>query len=512
MFHVLIVDDEAAHRRGLARILNRIRPEYILLEAKDGAEAEIAMSTVGIDIVLTDIRMPNKNGLEFLQDLSAAESSAKVIIISSYSQFDYAKKALTFGAFDFLLKPLDIGELEQALDRAEASLNHQSMLEQRMSRMERFYLDILLGKLVSGEINEEERGQLYGVFPACVHGAMLAIRPSERSAADFAEFQRQWKQGLDPVAHTFFFIPQDAGLPLACLLFIKEELSGEAETDPVYKYLRDQCGTDPDGTTVGVSGFSGNLPEALKTAFEQAKQALNDTFYENENVCVYTKEGSDGLILPGVLGEFDAELSNAVRFDDPDKIKALLSRLFSRIGELDRPSPTRLKESLTHLCVRLVYSLYREWELQEYREHIADFISRMLNAGKLEALYTAMLDYCLLLGDIAKPEKSDIMNRSIRYLEEHFTEDIAMEHLAKIFHFTPSYFSVRFKKHTNYNFSQYLTALRLKEACRLLANSGHKVGEICAMVGYRDPTYFGKVFKKRIGCSPEEYRRRNPVI
>jgi DNA-binding NtrC family response regulator len=91
MYRVLIVDDESAHRKGVIQLLNRIKPEYFLFEAKDGNMAELILGTADIDIILTDIRMPNKDGLEFLQDLHKANYNAKVIIITGHGQFDYAK-------------------------------------------------------------------------------------------------------------------------------------------------------------------------------------------------------------------------------------------------------------------------------------------------------------------------------------------------------------------------------------------------------------------------------------
>lgn len=122
MYRVMIVDDEAAHRKGMVRLLNRMKPSYFLLEARDGNMAEVILRTMEVDIILTDIRMPNKDGLAFLEDLYKAKHKAKVIIVSGYGQFSYAKTALANGAFDFLLKPVDPKELEETLHRAEESL------------------------------------------------------------------------------------------------------------------------------------------------------------------------------------------------------------------------------------------------------------------------------------------------------------------------------------------------------------------------------------------------------
>lgn len=172
MYRVLIVDDESAHRKGVIQLLNRIKPEYFLFEAKDGSMAELILDTADIDIILTDIRMPNKDGLEFLQDLHKANYHAKVIIITGHGQFDYAKRALSLGAFDFLLKPIDMKELQQALDNAESSIQARNVQQFTQT----LGIDMLLGKLVKGKLELHEKQQLEGIIPTNVPGFIIVIK------------------------------------------------------------------------------------------------------------------------------------------------------------------------------------------------------------------------------------------------------------------------------------------------------------------------------------------------
>ena len=111
MYKILIVDDEADHRKGLMNLLTVMRPEDMLLEADDGVTALEVIELVDCDIIITDIRMTNMNGLELLKAAKAQNPEVEVIILSGYGQFVYAREALKYQAADYIMKPVDSDEM-----------------------------------------------------------------------------------------------------------------------------------------------------------------------------------------------------------------------------------------------------------------------------------------------------------------------------------------------------------------------------------------------------------------
>ncbi|WP_181376844.1 response regulator, partial [Paenibacillus agaridevorans] len=124
---ILIVDDEPRHRRGMKNMILTLRPADLVLDAKDGAAALALIKEERPDVVLTDIRMPNMDGLEFLGMLERENVKPKVVMVSAYDRFEYAQTAMRHGAYDYLVKPVDEGKVESLLQRVEAALRAETI-------------------------------------------------------------------------------------------------------------------------------------------------------------------------------------------------------------------------------------------------------------------------------------------------------------------------------------------------------------------------------------------------
>lgn len=122
MLKILIADDERMHRDGLAKLIQEIYPDCITLTAENGLDAVNVMEKSSPDIVISDIRMPGMDGLQFIESMGDRIKNARVIILSAYGYFEYAQKAIKLGAFDYILKPVDEDIVREVLDRAIASL------------------------------------------------------------------------------------------------------------------------------------------------------------------------------------------------------------------------------------------------------------------------------------------------------------------------------------------------------------------------------------------------------
>lgn len=153
MFSILVIDDDSAHRYALIRFLKEAAPEFqVFFEAEDGQEALNILKTISVDAVFTDIKMPNKSGLELLHDIKKLNESLDVVLVSSYSEFDYAKEGLILGAFDYIIKPLDKKIILEVTTRLKNSIQNKKNKKKSESiildNFDSMYLNENVSKLV----------------------------------------------------------------------------------------------------------------------------------------------------------------------------------------------------------------------------------------------------------------------------------------------------------------------------------------------------------------------------
>ncbi len=204
--NILIVDDEPRHRRGMMNLILSLRPHHRLHAAGDGEAALKHVRADRTDLVLTDIRMPNMDGLQFLKRLEDERPKPRVVMVSAYNLFDYAQEALRHGASDYLLKPVDVDKLEAVLERIEAELaleerrrREADELRHRLSRTQsayrsRLFADWLGGSLTADEARELERAERLneGGLVVCTQ---IEIAPERLNDRESELFVRQLESG-----------------------------------------------------------------------------------------------------------------------------------------------------------------------------------------------------------------------------------------------------------------------------------------------------------------------------
>ena len=235
MYKILIVDDEADHRKGLMNLLTAMRPEDMLLEADDGVTALEVIELVDCDIIITDIRMTNMNGLELLKAAKAQNPEVEVIILSGYGQFDYAREALKYQAADYIMKPVDSDEIQMVLTKVterlserQRSRSKQESIESRLTETMPVYMDHLMNLFVQkSDFAGKER--LKDLFQLEQPGTVICCRVVSDSR-DLSEEQRndlkyQMKKSLDPNSSYPFFLEHQPDMMAVCLL-TEEPMTG----------------------------------------------------------------------------------------------------------------------------------------------------------------------------------------------------------------------------------------------------------------------------------------------
>jgi two-component system, response regulator YesN len=533
MLKILIADDERIIRRGLKDLLEAQDGFCVLQAVANGVEALQAIEEERPDVVLTDIRMPKMDGRELVRALHKTYPAIRKIVISGYEDFTYAHESMKNGAIDYLLKPVDEKELVGLLRGIEAEVageekrrdedrTLQSKLAQSLPLLrEEFVLGLLHGcGLADGEIAErlDYLGMDAGAGPYCA--AVLSAVGSRQTGvgqgsasggAGLARLAVEASQGLA------LCLACEEGGTAACILCrpagFEGEWTAEAAVVAIYGAMKREL---KSGAAVGVGSLAVRLSN-VSESYREAAQALKRRFYDEE-AGVFRHEGRQkppagkpaGQIPENYAEKFFADFANAMEMERPEDIKALLSAANSLLKEnrVDANEALKLFSDLFSALQtqnagfrRAMNELYGpDWL---YFKAIEKFDTLGGIIAYSTGIYLEMLEKIKTNRSRKDKKRVEVVKE---YVEKNYRENITLAKIAEMVYMNPNYFCEVFKSQAGENFIDYVTRVRVEKAKALLRDMKIKTYEVSALVGYDDPGYFSKVFKKFVGITPGEYK------
>lgn len=525
MFKLLIVDDEPIHRRGLTSMIARLRPKYEISDAKNGQEALEHMEANHVDILITDIQMPVMDGLELISRLRKITSNTKIIILSVYGYFDYAQQALKLGAFDYLLKPVDEDKVIQVLEGVEKKIFEEfeqqreaSSLKAKLDYMLPEVIEHKMNKLVYGLLENNGMDEILQMFPGDNCGVVIVFELSKQQESSI------WRNGvslnkikemIDSVlycyGHTVSFFLQDDTDSIISIVDISQSSDlGQYEVRGILNKIIDEIKKIYGITlTVGVGSNYEKLCSGINRSFKHARKALKCQYYTGSGSVIFHSQlaqchaaisSDQKKVLVDALIKADCDM--AIHIVD-SFIQELLMKGYPDVAEFTGHIARFLENHIRSIDVKLNESYLKKLNI--------DIDSELSKCGDMENLRCTVKDIISTIAGMLQKQKNNIsvsiIERCKNYIHTHYMDEISLESVAQEYHFSAAYFSNIFKCYTNSNFCEYLSRTRMDNAKKLLMESGHKVYEISKMVGYQDPKYFSRLFKKECGLTPEEYRR-----
>ncbi|MCM3629017.1 response regulator [Paenibacillus glycanilyticus] len=522
--NILIVDDEPRHLRGMAGMVQSMRPDARVTTAKDGEAALALVREEQPDVVLSDIQMPNLDGLAFLQKLKEEELKSKVVMVSAYNLFEYAQTAIRHGAYDYLLKPVDRDKVELLLQRLDQQLAEEERergesaeMKQRLELAASAYRSRLLHQWLSGELPSEALEELkeWPLLTRMNALILTEIRGSEQLQAQ--ALAEQLEQRMSAIGDVCVFPLQTVPIENIRLVSV---LKLECPSGLRKKELRStlmgltkewrSCGFASHGVATvdeheqNLSVSEGQAP----TMYLQAEEALNYAFYEEwESVVVFDQ----ALGTTSGVFQLDGELLFEV-LQEPSlaKAEAMCREAFANLASQGRTEPKLMKNyaSLTLMKLKSRTSGIIEQQVGSALAGTAssDIPACLTSAKLMELMLGSLADVHKSLTERKQGSGELAVEQCLGWIQSHFAQDLTLEMAAEQFHFNPSYFSTLMKSRTGRSFSDHLTEARMREAKELLAGGRHKIYEIAERCGYRDTKYFTRIFKKQVGLSPEAYK------
>ncbi|MDL1163772.1 response regulator [Yersinia pestis] len=499
MLNILVVDDEPKHRKGMSRMLKALKPEYNIFHARDGAEALHSMELQRMDLVFTDIQMPVMDGLELMEHLTRRGGNESIIIMSAYSDFVYAQRALQLGASDYVLKPVEEQNILPLLAKAE----------RRASAVRLASVESSLSEMLEGCPSDEDYRLLESTFPEFKHGIVLTAVFGE------AKDHKLLLSGLKGI-----LLPMIEELGFSCAFCLQDKMLAVLmiSSDPpsmvvpglnsklqeVIQYFQREYGVE---LTFGMGRYFTEWRQEAKQAYQQACHALKTRFYKGGGA-VYEAEPLDNADRPAVVKLEFSGLTKAVLSGNKPEIEACLDSAVHQAVSSGYPEPEKLKYFLA-ASIHQATSLLMEKGLAPL--HSAVYEEALQHCHTVDELVKAARQWILELTDRLEQRRQynagSIIDSCKAYIDAHYGEgDLSLSTLAVKFHFNASYFCMLFKTHTRMTVHQYITHTRMKAAAGLLLQTSQKVYQIAECVGYKDVKYFIRLFRKEFGTSPEEYR------
>lgn len=518
---ILVVDDEPRHLRGMVSLIRQLRPNAQVTAAKDGAAALEQIRLECPDAVLTDIRMPRMDGLAFLQQLKEEGIFTKVIMVSAYNLFEYAQTAVRHGAYDYLLKPVEVESVKHLLDRIELQLNGESnqrreteTLKHRLVRASsayrsRLYLSWLNGSLTPSEQEEMDsaswlRGGGLIIYSELEYGK---AEEEQSSGVFFAQcLEQSWSklgEAMTVLQNGF----QDRSLHAVTVVRTSPLTpDGEQRIRSIALTLSKEL--SPAGRlTHGIGPYYESLSIGGPQAYRAARKANEQNFFECWNGLIFYNE----LRSPRRPIPIDTDkLVQALLSNEVGQAVEQCKAAFEQLSDSGYAEPALVKEQASLLLMKVKSKLHDMGDRQAGGLHTQAAAALVQKCGTyselMDQLEVSLIEVHNAFKKAQQAKNEIIVANCMRWIEENMKEDLTLERAAAHFYFNPSYFSTFIKNKTGRTFSEHVTAVRMGRAKALLAENRLKIYDISAECGYQDTKYFCRVFKKYYGISPEAYR------
>ncbi|MGM0844938.1 MAG: response regulator transcription factor [Bacillota bacterium] len=507
MFNVMIVDDEPIIRFGLKSSIDWEKENLKMVgDYSNGQQALDAMEKdVEVDILITDIKMPVMDGITLMKKALEKNPKLKIVLVSSYNEFEYVREGLTHGAVDYILKPTlepetFLATVKKCVDKIEEDQQMKMKLEYankstdtaKRRKMEQEMKRILL------KHNEKVKSEsVLRMFEDPHTIVLLKMKEMDKVEEDFGflynslifeeiqeRFYLEMNEGICFLigdSELIFFLKKTSD-SLSLTNMIKEKIEKETSIGIIYGY--DVVHRVEDLA----NGYYRAHSACRRYFFHSEKEVFKYRPDMTQGVEPLSEQGLEGLLLP---------------FDESSVDKFLDDRFLVWNSEDMKPSAIKKEAG------RILKTLFmKKVDLPILMEKIAIIEA----SATLEEVWKSTregLQTCSLLlvnGDSKPNIDNELLDKALRYIHANYTEELTLQSVADHIHISRNYFSILFKRLMNQNFIDYVIELRVKKAKELLRQTSLKVYEVAGNAGFNDVKYFSKLFKKVTGHSPGDYR------
>lgn len=530
---VFLVEDESVVREGLRDNIPWQQFGYQFVgEAGDGEMALPLIRKTKPNVLITDIKMPFMDGLSLSHIVGQEFPEMKIIIISGYDDFEYARQAIQEGVEQYLLKPITRRALQKALTEVKEKIeseqeqkNYLNKYQDDMHEYEQFFLRTFFEKVFAGqipvqEIYEEAQKHSLDINAPFYNLVLIEVKEKENQRKSGEVCQKCYEELMRFLMRfSNYYLVFRWSIDIYGIMIKGEEENIAERTDKCLEGIAQICAQYEE--EIDWHAAAGNPIERfsqLSACYQKLNHIFNYRFFEPSKH-ILSEKMAEELSPENRKGAFEVIDMNKT---NPELIRSFLTKgQKEEAGEfvgnflrgMERALQSRIFWDYTLLNVRFAVLSYVE-ALGVTQQEFLQSVS-MEDVQKMEISLENMRNYIeeMLMQAIGFRDRESesqgrkTLNKSLEYIEENYTrENLSLNEIAAAQEVSPNYFSAMFSQEMQMTFVEYVTQKRMEKARCLLRETDMRANEIALAVGYRNPHYFSFVFKKTQGCTPREYR------
>jgi len=485
MFQILIVDDEHLILNGcrymIQELLNLPFSVDVLL-ANTVPEAISVLEKETPDLILTDIRMPVMDGFVLIDHIRKQHISSEIVILTSHSDFEYARTALRYQVSDFILKPINEEALKELILKVYA--HQQKKLKEANASYYTKLLTMILYSVSSSDLLLTE-DILHSLFPFTYFTIIVAhAEMTNPNLAACEQLLRIYYQ----TCHCYY----------------------------VENRKQIICICNHDSFSVKPNNLQEQFYQLLGHTFYLGISISSNSIYNLHNLysnacqrIFYKKVFGDDEILTITAGFSYQDCIQIFTENDDKKVLQLLNKYIERLQLIENPAPSYLEQIFTSFFQNI--SLYLEnIGLETLPPEELLLSHEVLTKDTLiyeikEKLYQIKNTH---ISNYSENSNDQLINQLFNYIRNHYHEDISLDDISNAVHLHPNYVSSFFKKSTGQSYLTCLHKERIEAAKKLLFHTSTTIEEIAKQVGYNSSSQFARIFRKYENISPSDYRNK----
>ncbi len=525
-YSVILVDDEEDVAQAILKKMDwesmgYETPRY----AHNGLEALDLAENKRPDVVMTDIKMPYMDGMELSRNLRKLYPNIRIIIFSGFDEFEYAKEAIRLEAEEYILKPIDAGELKEVFGRVHKALDTEIDEKLNVATLENYYMDSLpllqedfFASLVEGRIAgnkidkfmSDYRIDLKSPFyiTAIVHISTSSLPEGMNPVLINVSVRKLLEERMDPKWRCRFFSYLGSTVLIAQPESEKDVAPFTDECDRLCRLAESICKAS---VTIGIGSLCDNLSD-IDSSYQRARDAVSYRVLYGSSKAINI-----------------AEITSIGSEPETEDVSDSLTDVFKKIKMADEEAVRNAS------CKYIENSFEKQASIQNFRFFVMELVSELYKFGKnnqidmssvfdmnrdiysevqqmeQSELASWLCGVCVKMHELIFDKRSDntrsFVTKAKDYVADHFgDQDLSVDVICNYLGVSSAYFSTVFKKETGKTFVGYLTDYRMDKAVKMLVETDEKTYVIAEHVGYSDPNYFSYVFKKQFGVSPSKYK------
>ncbi len=492
MLKVLLVDDEPNVRAGIRMMIPWVEIGCeVIGEADDGDDGLTKIMNLHPDIVIADIKMPGKTGIEMTEAAKALGFKGKIIILSGYSDFSYAKDAIALGVENFILKPVDEDELTEAIDNAGKKLTKEREHSIRQQIGKEYINEQMIMGVFFG--NEEYIARFESEYDQLGFMTAIIADNSDSGGSVYADV----RAFFDTVANVDII-----RIDISGVLGVLFKSWNRSDVYSVLKKLYDSQG----GKVYIACGDYVLDARSVRNSYACADYLYRSKFIYDDGTVVTSEDIHRHEDDPP---DYPERVYAFMEINDINKMCSLIDSFMQSLRFMGN-TPEKAKVSCITLVMEIRARIVRTVADKKPETLITDeFMHKLEESRTLREMIEQIKKVLCDVSDMcfAKSTRSN-MERVVQYIKTNYDRELRLEMLAQIFGYNSAYLGKVFHQYTGENFNNYLDNIRITEAKRLLKDEDYKVYEVAEMVGYRNINYFHNKFKKSTGMSPKNFKNQ----